>query len=72
MDFARVAVLYILQSSALDTAVTAQGKLQQALGASTYNASVMSAGNNITIDLGTFQIRLEDGTVVGGKMGNPS
>ena len=70
LDFARVAVLYILQASTLDTAVTAQGKLQQALGASTYNSSVMSAGNNITIDLGTFQIRLEDGTVVGGKMGN--
>ena len=72
-DFARIAVLFILQEKDLNTAVSAQEKLQMALkGAEDgksgqgYNMSGMDAGQSIVVDFTKFTVDFGNGTVFGG------
>lgn len=73
LDFARVAVLYVLQTSGeLDDAVTAQENLQayftsgETASGQTINPANVSLGNGFTCDLSGHSISLANGTTVGG------
>lgn len=73
IDFARVAVLYILQTSGqLNSATQAQSNLQsyftsdQTATGQDINAANVSLGNGFTCDLDGHSISLGNGTVVGG------
>ncbi|KAF1809891.1 hypothetical protein P152DRAFT_142628 [Eremomyces bilateralis CBS 781.70] len=71
MDFARTAVLYILQESRnLDDAVLAQERLQayfsRASSGSTKDSRV-DAGNRNIVDLSGLRVKLGNGTVAGGS-----
>ncbi|KAK1047095.1 hypothetical protein LTR33_015008, partial [Friedmanniomyces endolithicus] len=72
-DFARVAILYVLQSSGqLSTAATAQEELQSyfSSGRTTegqeVNPANLTLGGRFTCDLGGWRIGVGNGTVVGG------
>ena len=73
LDFARVAVLFILQEESLDNAETAQGLLQKffasqaSTSSSQTSARSVSLGNGNTVNLLTFQITTSNGTVGGGS-----
>lgn len=74
LDFARVAVLYVLQvSSDVDHAATAQLNLQdyfsdsQTSDGATANARNISLGNGITCNLDNLSLALSNGTSVGGS-----
>ncbi|MCJ1395374.1 hypothetical protein MMC18_008258 [Xylographa bjoerkii] len=67
LDFARIAVLYILQQSSLTAAVTAQQSLQGVLIGSSFVAGPVQVGSNVTVNFEAETISLMDGTVVGGK-----
>lgn len=74
LDFARVAVLFILQEDSLDAAVTAQSALQHflSLQSSTNSAATnVSLGNNAFANLVDFTLNLGKGTV-GGKNASES
>jgi hypothetical protein len=65
LDFARVAVLFVLQQEDIDNAVTAQGQLQHAFSLNDLSNKVarnMSIGAGNTVDLLTFTINLGNGT----------
>ena len=73
LDFARVAVLYVLQASGdLDPAITAQSRLQSYFDdgrtsqGQTVDASKVALGNGFTCDLSAYSISQSNGTVVGG------
>ncbi|KAF4628133.1 hypothetical protein G7Y89_g10019 [Cudoniella acicularis] len=66
LDFARVAVLYVLQQEQMASAVTAQSALQKFFNPSSFtNAAAMnvSLGNGNTINLVGFTINVGNGTV---------
>jgi hypothetical protein len=68
LDFARVAVLFVLQQDSLDSAVTAQTQLQKFFSTdSTTNsaASNFSIGSDITVNMVSFSLDLGNGTVGG-------
>ena len=67
LDFARIAVLYILQQSSLTAAITAQQSLEGVLIGSSFVAGPVHVGNNATVNFEAQTISLVDGTVVGGK-----
>ncbi|MCJ1288235.1 hypothetical protein MMC26_007590 [Xylographa opegraphella] len=67
LDFARTAVLYILQQSSLTAAITAQQSLQGVLIGSSFVAGPVQVGNNATVNFEAETISLMDGIVVGGK-----
>lgn len=74
LDFARVAVLYVLQvSSDVDRAATAQENLQdyfqddQTSAGSAANARNISLGNGFTCNLNSLSLELSNGTSVGGS-----
>ena len=76
LDFARTVVLFIFQEKGLNTAVTAQEKLQQALrGAEQgktgpgYNLSATDAGQSIVVDFDHFKVDFGNGTLFGGGPG---
>lgn len=73
LDFARVTVLYILQTSGrIDPAIKAQDTLQsyfyngQSSSGQDINASNISLGNGYSCDLNAHRISLQNGTMVGG------
>ncbi|KAK1082322.1 hypothetical protein LTR48_007040, partial [Friedmanniomyces endolithicus] len=75
-DFARIAILYVLQSSGqLSTAATAQEELQSyfSSGRTTegqqVNPANVTLGGGFTCDLGGWRIGVGNGTVVGGGGG---
>ena len=72
LDFARTAVLFILQeTSDLDTATKALETLQTTLSSGTnFDASQTSAGGNITVDLSALTVGFGNGTLYGGKGAN--
>jgi len=79
IDFARVAVLYILQTSGqLGDAITAQESLQayfatgQSSSGQAVDASNVTLGNGVSCDLNGFRIGLGNGTVVGGRSSSSS
>ncbi|KAK5117434.1 hypothetical protein LTR85_008819 [Meristemomyces frigidus] len=76
LDFARVAVLYVLQASGeLSDAETAQVNLQsyftsgETSSGQTINPANVSLGNGITCDLSGHSINLANGTTVGSSSG---
>jgi hypothetical protein len=65
LDFARVSVLFILQEKkSLAVAVTAQGRLQNALNVPRGSPKV-DVGSNITVEFNDMTIDLGDGSKVG-------
>lgn len=70
-DFARVAVLFILQEKTLNTAIAANKNLQEKLADSkTWNTSAVFAGEAVLVDFGKWTVDLGNGTVFGGTAGN--
>lgn len=74
LDFARVAVLYVLQvSSQMDHAATAQENLSiffqdgKTTSGSTANARNVSLGNGFSCNLDSLSLKLANGTSVGGS-----
>lgn len=72
LDFARVAVLYVLQQQKLDNAVTAQSALQKFFSLSTTSrtqsaAQSLSLGNGNTIDLLRGTVNVGNGSVGAGN-----
>ena len=80
LDFARVAVLYILQETTLNQVATSQNLLQkfitkarpQAGGVTVEDARKVSLGTDITIDFVSLYINLGKGNVGGGAAGGRS
>ncbi|KAE8440745.1 hypothetical protein EG329_006624 [Mollisiaceae sp. DMI_Dod_QoI] len=69
LDFARVAVLFILQQEQLDAAITAQSTLQHFFSVQAFTnmaAQNVSVGNGNLVDLLSFTVDVGDGSV-GGK-----
>jgi hypothetical protein len=65
LDFARVAVLFVLQQEDIDNAVLAQSQLQHAFSLNDLSNKVarnVSIGAGNTVDLLTFTINLGNGT----------
>jgi hypothetical protein len=70
LDFARASVLFILQNtSSLEAAITAQGRLQNAFS-SAKSLSNVNVGNNITVEFGCDTIDLGGGKKVGSGKGS--
>ncbi len=69
LDFARVAILYVLQETGWDTAVSAQQRLQSFLSSRQTGSSV-SVTTGFGLDLQQHVLVLANGTVVGGGMGS--
>lgn len=69
LDFARTAVLYVLQDSEdANVAVKAQEALQTFFtGGDTQGAAVVQLGSGYSVDLGSRTLLLADGTTVGGS-----
>lgn len=68
LDFARVAVLYILQQEELNAAITAQTALQHFFSVQAFTnmaAANVSLGNGNLVDLLTFTVNAGNGTVGG-------
>ncbi|KAF8859956.1 hypothetical protein BDZ45DRAFT_704061 [Acephala macrosclerotiorum] len=66
LDFARVAVLYILQQEQFDAAVTAQSGLQKFFSLQSFTnmaAANVSLGNGNVVDLLAFTVNAGNGTV---------
>jgi len=66
LDFARVAVLYVLQQEQLDNAVSAQTALQKFFSAESFTnraAMNVSLGNSNSVNLVTFAVDVGNGTV---------
>jgi hypothetical protein len=68
IDFARVSVLYILQSSDLATAITAQSKLQASILEGDYPQTVTIGQDGFQVNFTDWSIVLQNGTVVGGQL----
>ena len=69
LDFARTAILFILQeTSSLPQTQTALDHLRATLsGSSTFDATQTSAGGNISVDLSALTVGFGNGTLYGGK-----
>ncbi|RFU25508.1 hypothetical protein B7463_g10834, partial [Scytalidium lignicola] len=68
LDFARVAVLFILQQENLDSAVTAQGSLQHFFsqeGVTNSAASNITVGNGNVVNLSGLNLMISNGTHYG-------
>lgn len=66
LDFARVAVLYIMQQKSLDNAVTAQSSIQSFISKQAFTnraAMNITLGNSNTINLVAFTMDIGNGTV---------
>lgn len=66
LDFARVAVLFVLQQEQLDSAVSAQSALQKFFAPDSFNnnaAMNISLGNGNSINLVSFSVEVGNGTV---------
>jgi len=66
LDFARIAVLYILQQENINNAATAQTDIQSFLTSSSSTntkAQNISIGNGNTLDLVNFAVNVGNGTV---------
>lgn len=66
LDFARVAVLFVLQQEQLDAAVTAQSSLQHFFSLESFDnqaAQNLSLGNGNTVNLLDFSVDLGNGSV---------
>lgn len=66
LDFARIAILYVLQQENLSNAATAQTDIQSFLsssGASNAAAQNISIGNGNTLDLVNFAVDVGNGTI---------
>ncbi|KAI9799344.1 MAG: hypothetical protein M1825_004837 [Sarcosagium campestre] len=61
-DFARVSVLYILEQSSFDKAVTAQSRIQSFLGTS-QGIATLDVGDGMTVDFLRHTIDLGNGTI---------
>ena len=68
-DFARVAVLFVLQETSVDAAVQAQDRLQGVMLGDVFQALSVNVGNGVTVDFDKRTIDLGGGVVVGGKKG---
>ncbi|KAF2150494.1 hypothetical protein K461DRAFT_177368 [Myriangium duriaei CBS 260.36] len=65
LDFARVAVLFVLQDSGqLNNAISAQTALEKSLSAASSSGNV-TLQNGYSADLGAFRIAVKNGTVFG-------
>ena len=69
LDFARVAVLFVLQEASVDAAVQAQDRLQGVMLGDVFQAGSVNVGNGVTVDFDKRTIDLGGGVVVGGKKG---
>ena len=70
-DFARVAVLFVLQEVSLNDAVVARDRLSEALkNARMYDSIPVNAGQSIAVDLGKLTFSFGNGTVLGGRAVN--
>lgn len=70
LDFARIAILYILQSTGqINDAAAAQSNLQSYFSGTLVdgNSTSVALANGATCDLSALSIELANGTVVGGK-----
>lgn len=68
-DFARVAVLFILQEASLNDAMVARDRLSEALkSAQMYDSIPVNAGQSIEVDLGKMTFSFGNGSVFGGKV----
>ena len=69
LDFARTAVLFIFQeTSSLAVTSTALSKLSATLSnGKTFDASDISAGGNVTVDLSALTVGFGNGTLYGGR-----
>jgi hypothetical protein len=66
LDFARVAVLYVLQQEQLDSAASAQTALQKFFSADSFTnraAMNVSLGNSNSVNLVTFAVDVGNGTI---------
>ena len=66
LDFARIAVLFVLQQEDLDSAVTAQGNLQHFFSLESFTnkaAANVSLGGGNWVDLLSFSVDLGNGSV---------
>lgn len=70
LDFARVGILYILQHTGWDTAVTAQQRLQAFLNLKQSGSTGVAVTNSIGLDLQRHVLIFSNGTVVGGGNGS--
>lgn len=67
-DFARVAILLILQETSLNIAVAANQRLRDALeDPKTWNLSAVFATDTILVDFAKFTVNMGNGTIVGGN-----
>ena len=64
LDFARVAVLFVLQEKSVDDAVTAQSKLQNFF-TTPQNAGNVSLGNGASLDFFDLSVNLGNGSIGG-------
>lgn len=68
-DFARVAVLFILQEGTLNDAVVARDRLSEALkNAQMYNSTPVNAGQSIEVDFGKLTFSFGNGSTFGGRI----
>ena len=67
-DFARVAVLFILQERSLNDAVVARDRFSDALkNPQTYDINPINAGQSVEVDFSKLTLNLGNGTWFGGK-----
>lgn len=67
-DFARVAVLFILQEASLNDAMVARDRLSEALkNAQMYNSTPVNAGQSMEVDFGKMTFSFGNGTIFGGR-----
>lgn len=68
-DFARVAVLFVLQEASLNDAVVARDRLSEALqNAQMYDSNPVNTSQSIMVDLGKMTFTFGNGTVFGGRI----
>lgn len=67
-DFARVAVLFILQEASLNDAVVARDRLSEVLkNPQMYDSNPVNAGQSIEVDFGKMTFTFGNGTTFGGR-----
>ena len=72
LDFARVAVLLVLQESGFDVATQMLDTLRAIIGTgNTYDSHQQSVAGNVTVDLGGLNVRFANGTSYGPKANPP-
>lgn len=67
-DFARVAVLFVLQEASLNDAVVARDRLSEALkNVQMYNSTPVNAGRSMEVDFGKMSFNFGNGSIFGGR-----